>query len=60
MTTRRSGRWRDHRQVLGGVLSRVRSGVPWRDLPERYEPWQTVYKRFAWLHAKPDQCCGDP
>jgi transposase len=26
---------------------RVRSGVPWRDLPERYGPWETVYKRFA-------------
>jgi transposase len=21
--------------------------VPWRDLPERYGPWETVYKRFA-------------
>jgi transposase len=23
------------------------AGVPWRDLPERYGPWETVYKRFA-------------
>jgi transposase len=37
----------DHRQVLNGILFRVRSGVPWRDLPERYGPWETVYKRFA-------------
>jgi transposase len=43
----RGGRWRDHRQVLNGILFRTRSGVPWRDLPERYGPWQTVYKRFA-------------
>jgi transposase len=28
-------------------LFRVRTGIPWRDLPERYGPWQTVYKRFA-------------
>jgi transposase len=28
-------------------LFRVRSGIPWRDLPERYGPWETVYKRFA-------------
>ena len=31
----------------GGILFRTRSGIPWRDLPERYGPWQTVYKRFA-------------
>jgi len=47
MTGTRGGRWRDHRQVLNGILFRTRSGVPWRDLPERYGPWQTVYKRFA-------------
>jgi transposase len=40
-TPRRGGRWRDHRQVLNGILFRVRSGVPWRDLPERYGPWPT-------------------
>jgi Putative transposase of IS4/5 family (DUF4096) len=28
-------------------LFQTRSGVPWRDLPERYGPWQAVYKRFA-------------
>jgi transposase len=27
--------------------SRVRTGVPWRDIPERYGPWETVYKRFT-------------
>jgi transposase len=43
----RRGRWRDHHQILNGILFRTRSGVPWRDLPERYGPWQTVYKRFA-------------
>ena len=47
MTPRRGGRWRDHRQVLNGSLSRVRTGVPWRDLPERYGPWETVDKRFS-------------
>jgi transposase len=44
---RRGVRWRDHRQVLTGILFRARTGIPWRDLPERYGPWQTVYKRFA-------------
>jgi transposase len=37
----------DHRQVINGILFRVRSGVPWRDVPERYGPWKTLYKRFA-------------
>ncbi|WP_368662727.1 transposase [Kitasatospora sp. NA04385] len=31
--------WRDHRQVVNGVLWRLRTGAPWRDLPERYGPW---------------------
>ncbi|MFD3456993.1 IS5 family transposase [Streptomyces sp. NPDC058691] len=39
--------WRDHRQVVNGVLWRLRTGAPWRDLPERYGPWQTVYERFV-------------
>ncbi|WP_442759123.1 IS5 family transposase [Streptomyces pseudogriseolus] len=39
--------WRDHRQVINGVLWRLRTGAPWRDLPERYGPWQTAYERFA-------------
>jgi transposase len=41
----RCGRWRDHRQVIDGILCRVRTGAPWRDLPERYGPWKTVYER---------------
>jgi transposase len=44
---RRGGRWRDHRQVVNGIIWRIRTGAPWRDLPERYGPWQTCYKRFA-------------
>lgn len=39
--------WRDHRQGGNGVLWRLRTGAPRRDLPERYGPWQTVYERFA-------------
>jgi transposase len=41
----RGGRWVDHRLVIDGVLFRVRTGVPWRDLPERFGSWLTVYKR---------------
>ncbi|GHG63308.1 hypothetical protein GCM10018779_32790 [Streptomyces griseocarneus] len=43
----RGRQWRDHRQVVNGVLRHLRTGAPWRDLPERYGPWQTAYKRFC-------------
>ncbi len=42
----RGGRWSDHRTVVNGVPWRLRTGAPWRDLPERYGPWRTVYHRF--------------
>jgi transposase len=45
-TPRRGGRWRDHRTVLEGIVWRFRTGAPWRDVPEHYGPWQTVYDRF--------------
>ncbi|MFJ2178858.1 IS5 family transposase [Streptomyces sp. NPDC087851] len=41
----RCGRWRDHRQVIDGILHRVRTAVHWRDLPERFGPWKTIYER---------------
>jgi len=47
MTAQRGGRWRDHRQVINGILFRVRTGVPWRDVPERFGPCKTLYRRFA-------------
>jgi transposase len=37
--------FRDHRQVVEGIVHRYRTGVAWRDLPERFGPWQTVWKR---------------
>ncbi|MFE0654683.1 IS5 family transposase [Streptomyces sp. NPDC059534] len=45
VSNRRCGRWRDHRQVIDGILHGVRTGVQWRDLPERFGPWKTVYER---------------
>ena len=38
---RPGGQWADHRQVINGILWKLATGVPWRDLPERYGPWQT-------------------
>ena len=42
----RGGQWKDNRTMLNGIFWRLNTGLPWRDLPERYGPWQTVYDRF--------------
>jgi transposase len=36
----------DDRRVLNGIFFILRTGSPWRDLPERYGPHTTVYNRF--------------
>lgn len=45
LSPQRGGRWVDHRLVIDGVLWRTRTGSPWRDLPECYGNWKTVYSR---------------
>jgi transposase len=35
---------KDSLQILNGILWIVRNGAAWRDLPERYGAWQTIYK----------------
>lgn len=47
----RGGQWSDHRTILNGILWRLRTGAAWRDMPERYGPWQTVYDRFNAMRA---------
>lgn len=39
--------WKDHRQIIDGILWVLATGAPWRDVPERYGPWQTLYDRFV-------------
>jgi transposase len=41
---KRGNRFRDHRTIVEGVVYRFRTGIAWRDLPERFGPWQTVWK----------------
>ena len=38
---------KDARTMLNGILWIQATGAPWRDLPEYYGAWQTVYKAFA-------------
>lgn len=33
--------------VVEGIVWKYRTGSPWRDLPERFGPWQTAWKRHA-------------
>ena len=35
------------RQFIDAVLYRAKTGIPWRDLPERFGPWKSVYNRFS-------------
>ena len=37
---------KDHRTVINGILWVLRTGAPWRDLPQRYGLWRTVASRF--------------
>lgn len=39
------------RQMLNGVLWVLNTGAAWRDLPERFGPWQTVYGYFKTWRA---------
>ena len=42
----------DDRPMLNAILWKLATGVPWRDLPERYGPWPSVYTRFRrWTQA---------
>lgn len=43
---------KDHRTILEGILWVLRTGAPWRDLPEAYGSWKTVSSRFyRWQRA---------
>jgi transposase len=49
---RRGPKPKNNRQILNGMFYILRTGCPWRDLPERYGPYTTVYNRFnRWRKA---------
>ena len=42
----------DNRSTVEGILWIARTGAPWRDLPEEFGKWNTVYQRFRrWSRA---------
>jgi transposase len=44
-TQRKSARV-DDRRILSAIFYVLRTGIPWRDLPDRYGPYTTAYNRF--------------
>jgi len=38
---------RDRRVIMNGIFWILHTGAPWRDLPERFDPWQTVYHHLS-------------
>ena len=49
---RRGPKPQNNRQIINGMFYILRTGSPWRDLPERYGPYTTVYNRFnRWRKA---------
>ena len=45
----------NNREVINGILWRLRAGAPWRDLPERYGNWISVFRRSS---AGAHRACG--
>ena len=43
---KRGGQWNDHRITLNGMFWILHSGAQWREMPERYGKWKSVYDRF--------------
>jgi transposase len=43
---------RDRREMLNGILWILSTGSGWRDLPERFGPWETVYGYFNTWRAQ--------
>src|SRR5664279_1050319 len=37
--------WNSHRLTLEGIIWRYRSGSPWRDVPDHFGAWQSVWER---------------
>jgi hypothetical protein len=49
------------RRVLNGIFWALRSGAPWRDLPDNFGPHTTCYNRFVrWRRAGVWSCSGPP
>jgi transposase len=48
---KRGGRWNDHHTTLNGIFWWLYSGAQWREVPERYGKWKSLYDRFTFWRA---------
>ena len=48
---KRGGQWRDHRTVINGILWKLRTGSPWRDLPEKLRSLADLLRPLQPLEA---------
>lgn len=46
------GRWNDHHTTLNGIFWWLYSGAQWREVPERYGKWKSLYDRFNFWRAE--------
>ena len=52
LPSRRKSARVDDRRILNAIFYILRTGAPWRDLPERYGPYTTIYNRYnRWAKA---------
>ncbi len=38
--------YHEHRPWIEAILGKHRTGAPWRDIPEQFGPWRSIYSRF--------------
>ena len=38
--------------LVDGIIYRFRTGCPWRDVPEWYEPWRAIWRRHSQLSSR--------
>ncbi|MGI8558489.1 MAG: transposase [Solirubrobacteraceae bacterium] len=58
---RRGRPWNDHGRTPEGIIWRYRSRAPWRDLPNQFGAWQSVWERhhrWSGWHLRGDVPCG--
>ncbi|MFC7738555.1 transposase [Roseomonas sp. GCM10028921] len=47
----------DNRNIINGILWRLRTGAPWRDVPEKYDNWNSTHRRLRRCSAA-GVCCS--